>query len=185
MGADWDRRRSGVAHTAEAQELSADARPVHDRMIVGAAEDRHEVEADRLADSVTRAIATRVSNPRSTRIRRSATGSVVGVAGGPVDEGVEARVHASRGSSLHPTIRREFEGAFGVDFGGVRVHRESVLAPELGAEAFTHGSDIHFAPDRFVPETESGSRLIAHELAHVVQNGAGVRRSTDRVIRRS
>jgi hypothetical protein len=84
---------------------------------------------------------------------------------------------------LDDDSRERFEGAFGADFGAVRVHENSAVAPDLGATAFTTGSDIHFAPGQYRPGGRSGDRLLAHELAHVVQNGGPVRRSL--LIRRS
>jgi hypothetical protein len=64
------------------------------------------------------------------------------------------------------------ETAFRTDFSGVRVH----IAPEIasmGALAVTHGSDLFFAPGQYMPGSPHGQRLIAHELAHVVQQRAG------------
>jgi len=47
------------------------------------------------------------------------------------------------------------------------------LALSLGAEAFTYGSDIYFAPGRYQPGSTNGERLLAHELTHVVQQAGG------------
>ena len=43
---------------------------------------------------------------------------------------------------------------------------------ELGAQAFTHGKDVYFNAGKFRPESADGKRLLAHELTHVVQQGA-------------
>ena len=57
--------------------------------------------------------------------------------------------------------------SFNADLDAVRVHPES---PRAGAaHALTEGEDVYFAPGRFAPGTAAGDRLIAHELAHVVQ----------------
>ena len=58
----------------------------------------------------------------------------------------------------------------GQQFDDVRVY-ESHSATMLGAEAYSHGRDIFFAPGHFQPHSEAGERLIAHELTHVVQQG--------------
>ena len=50
----------------------------------------------------------------------------------------------------------------------------AVAADALAAEAFTSGRDMYFGAGRFQPETPSGQRLLAHELAHVVQQAAGI-----------
>ncbi|WP_232291915.1 DUF4157 domain-containing protein [Frankia sp. QA3] len=65
------------------------------------------------------------------------------------------------------TLHR-FGGLFGTDFSGVRLVADSTLAGG-NAHAVTHGEQVHFAPGRYAPGTAAGDRLIAHELAHVVQ----------------
>ena len=64
------------------------------------------------------------------------------------------------------------EAEFGHDFSQVRVHADSQAAEAAGAvdaNAFTLGNDIVFGTSRWAPRTPSGSRLVAHELAHVLQ----------------
>ena len=70
------------------------------------------------------------------------------------------------------SVRRQMEVAFGADFSQVRVHTNQnavQMNRDLGAKAFTHGSDIYFNADRYSPATASGKALLAHELTHVVQ----------------
>ncbi len=151
------------------------------RLEVGSANDPAELEADTVADRVIGLIAATeagaVQDRASTRVRRSTSAITpsVGVEGGPLDPALESRIRASSGRPLSADARRSFEGAFGADFSGVRVHPDSRSAPALGAEAFTQGTDIHFAPGRYDPGTSAGDHLLAHELAHVVQQN-GVRR---------
>lgn len=64
------------------------------------------------------------------------------------------------------------EQAFGQDFSAVRVHVGTV-PPASGARALTHGNAIHFAPGQYDPGTPPGLRLIARQLAHVVQQREG------------
>jgi len=64
------------------------------------------------------------------------------------------------------------EARFGQDFSQVRVHsdeRSAATTGAYGALAYTTGSDIFFGPGRYRPDTVAGRRLLAHELAHVVQ----------------
>lgn len=66
------------------------------------------------------------------------------------------------------------ENSFGQSFQGVRVHTGGAadsVAREHHAEALTVGSNIAFGAGRYRPETPTGQHLIAHELAHVVQQG--------------
>lgn len=84
----------------------------------------------------------------------------------------------SPGFPLDARTRAYFEPRFGRDFSGVRVHvgeRAAGSASGLGANAFTVGQHIVFGQSRFDPVRPAGLRLIAHELAHTVQQrGSGV-----------
>ncbi len=76
------------------------------------------------------------------------------------------------GQPLSDPERLTFEPLFGADFGRVRLHADAgagTLSRALGAEAFTLGSDIYFAPGAYRPATAEGRGLLAHELTHVVQ----------------
>lgn len=70
-------------------------------------------------------------------------------------------------------VKQRMEDSFQTDFSSVRVHPDSSKAPEVGALAFTQGTDIHFAPGQFKPDTSSGQQLLGHELTHVVQQAEG------------
>jgi len=76
------------------------------------------------------------------------------------------------GGALAPALQAKMERAFSFDFARVRVH-EGSEAQALGAAAFTRGSDLHFAPGQYQPESPRGQELIGHELAHVVQQQEG------------
>jgi pyrrolidone-carboxylate peptidase len=85
-------------------------------------------------------------------------------------------VLAGPGRPLDPGTRETMERSFGHDFGSVRVHtdaRASDSARAVHARAYTVGSDLVFATGRYAPDTEDGQRLLAHELAHVVQQRSG------------
>jgi hypothetical protein len=66
-------------------------------------------------------------------------------------------------------------GAGSVDFAAIRVHPAGAgrAARALRARAFTVGSDIYFADGAFTPHTRPGLWLLAHEVAHVVQQSVG------------
>jgi len=74
--------------------------------------------------------------------------------------------------TLSPQERSFFEPRFGHDFSQVRIHadaRSAEMADALNAEAFTFGRDIYFGAGKYHPRTREADRLLAHELAHVVQ----------------
>ena len=79
------------------------------------------------------------------------------------------------GRPLDGATRDFFEPRFGRDLGAVRVHSgapAATAARSLSARAFSFGNDIGFAGGRYEPGSDSGRRLIAHELAHVVSGDA-------------
>ncbi|HEY0476903.1 MAG TPA: DUF4157 domain-containing protein [Kofleriaceae bacterium] len=83
-----------------------------------------------------------------------------------------AAAGASAGQPLPGETRGKLEAAAGADLSGVRVHDkpESAAAAEaVGAHAYAVGQDIHFSAGAYQPGTEAGQRLIAHEVAHTVQ----------------
>jgi hypothetical protein len=65
-----------------------------------------------------------------------------------------------------------FERRLGADLSAVRVHPGAAVATALNANAFAAGRDIGLAPGRFRPGTREGRRLLGHELAHVLEQGA-------------
>jgi len=107
---------------------------------------------------------------------RVARASAIGAEGGTVDPELEARLTAGAGSPLPEPVRATMESAFGADFSAVRVS-ENPAAADIGARAYTTGSDIRFAPGQFKPESTEGQHLLAHELTHVVQQGAATARA--------
>lgn len=86
--------------------------------------------------------------------------------------GGSAAQPALHGAPLDAATRRFFEPRLGADFSQVRVFSDDAAARaarQLGAEAYTHGSDIFFGAGRYAPGTRAGRELLAHELAHVQQ----------------
>ena len=79
---------------------------------------------------------------------------------------------SSPGRSLPDSVKERMETFFRTDFSDVRVH-VGPQASSIGALAFTHGSNLYFAPGQYNPETPQGLQLIGHELTHVVQQRAG------------
>ncbi|HKE48697.1 MAG TPA: DUF4157 domain-containing protein, partial [Rhodanobacteraceae bacterium] len=83
---------------------------------------------------------------------------------------------SSSGVPLDPQVRSAMASRFDRGFDDVRVHTDApaaAAAQALGAEAFTAGRDIYFAAGRYAPDTHDGKHLLAHELAHTVQQADG------------
>jgi hypothetical protein len=78
------------------------------------------------------------------------------------------------GQPLTPPIREFFESRFGYDFGRVRIHTDpesAGFARTLHTRSFTLGKNVTFGRGQYAPDTLEGKHLLAHELAHVVQQG--------------
>lgn len=79
------------------------------------------------------------------------------------------------GIPLGANVRRSMEARFGADFSGVKIHADSsasILSNSLNARAFTYGQHIYFGDREYQPDSQDGKRVLAHELTHVVQQGA-------------
>jgi hypothetical protein len=92
---------------------------------------------------------------------------------GTVHSDVQSRIDSTRGSGsdLDAGVAARLSGSLG-ELGDVRVHTDETadqLNRSVSARAFATGSDVYFARGEYNPGSASGDRLIAHELAHVVQ----------------
>ncbi|WP_158887969.1 eCIS core domain-containing protein [Amycolatopsis anabasis] len=137
-------------------------------LAVSAPDDAFEREADHVADRVLGgtgqqpAVRPGGERPAVQRATASATESRT----------VPAGVVRSPGRPLDADTRAFMEPRFGWDFSGVRVHADAEAAASANgvqALAYTVGNHIVFGAGRFAPATREGRRLLAHELAHVVQ----------------
>jgi len=89
---------------------------------------------------------------------------------------MKIRMQLSGGGHLGGIVRDQMEQSFGTSFSSVRIHTDATaarLASELRARAFTIGRDIAFASGQYRPGTLAGDALIAHELAHTIQQRNG------------
>ena len=92
---------------------------------------------------------------------------------GEVTSDVQSTINSSRGSgrSLDAGVADKLSPSLG-DLSDVRVHTDSTahnLNHAVSARAFATGTDVYFAQNEYKPNTTDGDKLIAHELAHVVQ----------------
>lgn len=89
------------------------------------------------------------------------------------DEKIQKKTVGQFKTGLPSTIQTSASEQFQGDFSGVNIHQNSQKASELGALAYTQGTDIHFAPNAYDPHSASGKALIGHELYHVKQQSEG------------
>lgn len=89
------------------------------------------------------------------------------------------------GRPLNRATRSFFEPRFGRDFSQVRVHTDEPAAQsaqEVNARAYTIGRHVVFGRSQYNPESTSGRILLAHELAHTIQQGQGVKNASSPVV---
>lgn len=89
---------------------------------------------------------------------------------------VERALGAGEGRPLETDVRGFMEARLGEDLSQVRIHigpAATESAKSLDADAYTVGEDVVFRADRYAPGTAAGRRMLAHELAHVIQQRAG------------
>lgn len=162
-----------------------------DGLKVSQPNDSAEVEAGRLADRVMRMTRRDFSPPQTTQLSSSSgihrkcdtcdeagelyrkeENSADYVSGLPsVGEAL-----ASSGKFLSKEARAYFEPRYGYDFSRVKVFSDTKAAQSaqrLNALAYTYGENIVFNHNKYQPDTFSGRKLLAHELAHVVQQQTG------------
>ena len=114
------------------------------------------------------------------RVADAASATALGNALAPRDSnGVAAsapdavdRASSSGGNPLPADLRERFEESLGADLSGVRIHTDSASAEAskaVGARAYTTGQDVHFNDGQYNPIDPFGVHLLAHEVAHTVQ----------------
>ncbi len=157
--------------------------PLQKKQAISEPGDPYEQEADRVADEVMRMPAHPTVSGSPSCIQRFA-GPPTGQAEAASAD-VPAVVHQALNTAGQP-LRSEalafFEPRFGQSFADVRVHTGPLAAESaqaIGARAYTVGRDVVFAGSEY-GGGDSSQRLLAHELAHVVQQGAGAPHATVR-----
>ena len=169
------------------------------KLTIGAVDDPHEQEADSVAEQVMQMhvpqnnasgyagtnssffapapVTTQVVSRKCARCeeeekiqkKSQVNGNVT-----PHDQSGINDVLKSSGQPLPAQARSFFEPRFGRDFSSVKIHSNSLAAKSadsINALAYTSGNNIAFNHNQFAPDTETGKKLLAHELTHVVQQG--------------
>src|SRR5690606_33279225 len=153
------------------------------KLTVGPVNDVYEQEADAVADRVMRMEDSDHVQPKHNissvqrkcaeceeeeRAQRKGNGQTTGEAPSIVSD----VVNSGGGKNLDNNTRSFMEKRFGYDFSHVKIHDDTVAAKSaqsINALAYTSGNNIVFNQGQYSPETNSGRKLLAHELTHVVQ----------------
>ena len=192
------RRSAGGPQTAARGE-GGRAQAATGDLMIGGARDPAERIADRTADRIMRMTAPAAlaghgvgagdgpspkDKEEDEKVRAKplpGTATVApGAAAAPASPSASAAIGSlGAGRALAPAERAFFEPRFGAELSAVRVHegaRAEHASKAINARAFAHGNDIAFARDEYVLGTDEGRRLMAHELAHVVEQTSEIRR---------
>jgi hypothetical protein len=170
-----------LSHVSSQPSQAATPLRLQTQLRVSTPGDSTEVEAQEIGRRVVR-----MAEPtRPAAISRGAGRNLVqrrAIAPRMTSAPVARDIAASRGGGapLPAPVRTFMEPRFAADFSNVRVHtgaRATELSNQLNAHAFTIGRDIYFNDGQFKPETSAGRELIAHELAHTIQQGEVVQRA--------
>ncbi|RFM26952.1 eCIS core domain-containing protein [Deminuibacter soli] len=141
---------------------------VQARLSVQTSGDHLEKEADHAA---TQAMQPQVAQPAKLQAGSAARATAAVTAPPIVQNALQ-----TQGEPLDAATRNKMEAKLGHDFSKVRVHADAqaaAAASSINAEAYTAGNHVVFGQGRYAPASGNGGRLLAHELAHVVQQGGG------------
>ena len=153
------------------------------KLSVGSPDDPQEQEADHIAAKVVSEMESTSSEPSQPSPsllgeglvqRKSIIPAATFDASPKFSERLQ-RARAQGGQTLAPAIRAAMERGFGADFTAVQIHHDeqaASLAQQIGARAFTVGSDVFFNRGEHRPAMRAGRELLAHELSHVLQQRA-------------
>jgi hypothetical protein len=157
------------------------SRALQAKLKIGQPNDIYEQEADRVAEQVMRMSdpvlqkCSKCGPDKRKFLQTKGSSEQALFTGGQNVPPIVRDVLGSSGQPLDPITRTFMEQRFGYDFSQVRVHAGTTAeqsARDVNAHAYTVGYNIVFGEAQFAPETHRGRRLIAHELAHVVQQSS-------------
>lgn len=185
------------ASSALAEGKAHDHTPIQAKLKVNQPGDRLEREADATAERVMRMTEPLPATQRATPAENDWSGEKCSHCAGlqrksdararrPLAPPIVDEVLRSSGQPLDDRTLGFMESRFGHDFSRVRVHTDAQAAASaraLGAHAYTVGRNMVFGRDEFAPGTSSGRTLIAHELAHVIQQTGVTGRSPPQEMR--
>jgi len=162
--------------------------PVQTKLSVNEPDDKYEREADVMEDKVMRAIAAPGDNGNETNhadqttVQRKCAACEVeekevqrkeaGTTGTSITEATISAKNFGAGKSWNNGSKGKMESAFGTSFSDVNIYsnkESAAMCEDLDAHAFTYGQDIFFNKEKYNPGTVVGDALLAHELAHTIQ----------------
>ncbi len=169
-GPERERQQSGLRANSDGRGWQAPGAAAAG-LRIGRPNDEHEVAADRMAQ---RALASGIAVPPAPTAALARIPQVVSGAGGLAGAIAAAGPEAQ---DLPAAQRDDFAPRFGHRLDGVRIHAgpsAAAAASAARAQAFTLGRDIYFGEGQYRPNSSAGRNLLAHELAHTLQDRPNV-----------
>lgn len=191
------KKRSGSFIRPKNKNASLSSSFIQPKLTIGKSNDAYEQEADAVANKVLNMSDSNVQvknstnshinkkseNPEEELVQKKSIAtnisSFIQPSGGnqsknDVSPAFKSKLNNSKGggSKMDTSTQSYMESRFGTDFSNVRIHTNNnaiQMNKEIGARAFTNGSDIYFNRGTYNPSATSGKFLLAHELTHTVQ----------------
>jgi Domain of unknown function (DUF4157) len=190
------RLQNTIGNQAVLRMLRTNAIPLQRKLAVGVVNDPLEAQADAMAaramNGPAQCVPPSVSAPSLLQRKCSCVGSgnechrckkegdqrsIAGPIAPVTAPPIVHDVLRSPGQSLDAATASFMGPRFGADFSDVRVHTDPMAAESAAAVdalAYTVGRNVVFGTEQYRPDTPDGQRLLAHELAHVVQQSQAV-----------
>ncbi|QPJ63791.1 MAG: DUF4157 domain-containing protein [Candidatus Nitronauta litoralis] len=172
---------SGLIQRQEEEEEEMQAKPAESGLIQRQEEEEEEMQAKPAEGGLIQR--QEEEEEEELQAKAGSGGTCSACSNGPGDSAASSV--KSGGRPLSESDRSYFEPRFGRDFSDVRVHTHSSAekaAGSINAKAFTLGNNIAFGSGQFSPNSASGRHLLAHELAHVVQQKGGGQKTVRRTV---
>ena len=163
---------------------------IQPKLTINQPNDIYEQEADAMADKVMRMPADDLSisnihqgqlqrkckecEEEEKGLQRKENSSIMPVVSPAVHQALQ-----SQGKPMNTATRNFMEARFGHDFSKVQIHDNSSAhqsAKDINALAYTYGNHIVFNNGQYLPDTNNGKKLLAHELTHTLQQAGGIKR---------
>jgi len=175
---------SGVEYFS--QQNASRTQRIQAKLNVSQPGDQQELEADKVAETVMKMDDTSVlrQSEKEKEEELISAKSTSDEKKTIIDQQTESEIqNLGKGKPLTKSEREFFEPRMGADFSGVRLHddeKANGLAGSVNAKAFTKGNNIVFGEGEYSPQTDEGKKLMAHELAHVVQKNKNISRKENK-----
>jgi hypothetical protein len=171
----------GDVYEQEADRVAEQVMRMSEPQVQRQAEEEGLIQTESIADQITPLVQRQVEPEEEEELIQVKT---AGDLNPKVTLAISSGIQSLQGGGwpLSGSERSFFEPRFGVDFSNVRIHNDTLaasVARSVNARAFTFGRDVVFGDGEYTSDTSSKTKLLAHELTHVVQQDGGASSSAE------